>query len=86
MILCTSAGCESIHFVRVMLHSNFGILYRQAYTPQPLYNTIVGVHSRVLTRILKIGVKCCPPEKVGVLPYLSIETFQKIGVRNEKLE
>ena len=41
---------------------------------------------RVLTRILKIGVKCCPPEKVGVLPYLSIETFQKVGVRNEKLE
>ena len=42
--------------------------------------------SRVLTRILKIGVKCCPPERVGVLPYLSIETFQKVGVRNEKLE
>ena len=42
--------------------------------------------SRVLTRILKIGVKCCCPEKVGVLPYFSIETFQKVGVRNEKLE
>ena len=43
-------------------------------------------HFRVLTRILKIGVKCCCPEKVGVLPYFSIETFQKVGVRNEKLE
>ena len=42
--------------------------------------------SRVLTRILKIRVKCCPPEKVGVLLHLSIETFQKVGVRNEKLE
>ena len=41
---------------------------------------------RVLTRILKIGVKCCRPEIVGVLPYFSIETFQKVGVRNEKLE
>ena len=39
----------------------------------------------VLTRILKIGVKCCCPEKVGVLPYFSIETSQKVGVRNEKL-
>ena len=37
-------------------------------------------------RILKIAVKCGPPERVGVLPYLSIETFQKVGVRNEKLE
>ena len=36
--------------------------------------------------ILKIGVKCRRPEKVGVLPYFSIETFQKVGVRNEKLE
>ena len=45
-----------------------------------------GQEGRVLTRILKIGVKCCPPEKVGVLPYLSIETFLKVGVRNEKLE
>ena len=45
-----------------------------------------GIVTRVLTRILKIGVKCCPPEKVGVLPYLSIENFQKVGVRNEKLE
>ena len=41
---------------------------------------------RALTRILKIGVKCCRPEKVGVLQYFSIETFQKVGVRNEKLE
>ena len=23
-------------------------------------------------------------EKVGVLPYFSFETFQKVGVRNEK--
>ena len=46
----------------------------------------ISIKNRVLTRILKIGVKCCPPEKVGVLPYLSIETFQKVGVRNEKLE
>ena len=43
-------------------------------------------YGRVLSRILKIGVKCCCPEKVGVLPYFSIETFQKVGVRNEKLE
>ena len=42
--------------------------------------------ARVLTRLLKIGVKCCRPEKVGVLQYFSIETFQKVGVRNEKLE
>ena len=42
--------------------------------------------ARVLSRILKIGVKCCRPEKVGVLPYFSIETFQKVGVRNVKLE
>ena len=41
---------------------------------------------RVLTRILRIGVKCGHPEKVGVLPYFSIETFQKVGIRNEKLE
>ena len=45
-----------------------------------------GMDGRVLTRILKIGVNCCHPEKVGVLPYFSIETFQKVGVRNEKLE
>ena len=45
---------------------------------------MIAINFRVLTRILKIGVKCCRPEKVGVLPYFSIETFQK--VRNEKLE
>ena len=51
-----------------------------------MYFSYVFRHLRVLTRILKIGVKCCHPEKVGVLPYFSIETFQKVGVRNEKLE
>ena len=51
-------------------------------------NNLPSTHfcHRVLARILKIGVKCCRPEKVGVLPYFSIETFQKVGVRNEKLE
>ena len=44
------------------------------------------LYNRVLTRILKIGLKCCPPENGGVLPYLSIKTFQKVGVRNEMLE
>ena len=45
---------------------------------------------RVLTRILKIGVKCCHPEKVGVLPYFSIETPKswsqkwKVGVTYSK--
>ena len=50
-----------------------------------ILNTEV-MQSRVLTRILKIGVKCCHPEKAGVLPNFSIETFQKVGVRKEKLE
>ena len=42
--------------------------------------------SRILTRILKIGVKCCLPEKFGVLPYFSIGTFEKVGVRIKKLK
>ena len=42
--------------------------------------------SRVLTRILKIGVKSVVQKKLGVLQYFSIELFQKVGVRNEKLE
>ena len=50
------------------------------------WKNIIKTKIRVLTRILKIGVKRCRPEKVGVLPYFSIETFQKVGVRNEKLE
>ena len=41
---------------------------------------------RVLTRILKIGVKCCLPENIGVLLYFSIDTFEKVGVRIKKLE
>ena len=43
--------------------------------------------SRVLPRILKIGVKeIGVPEKIGVLPYFSIGTFEKVGVGIKKLE
>ena len=42
--------------------------------------------SRVLTRILKIGVKMLFARKNGVLPYFSIGTFEKVGVRIKKLE
>ena len=31
---------------------------------------MTGNGCKTITRILKIGVKCCPPEKAGVLPYL----------------
>ena len=41
-------------------------------------------HFRVLTWILKTGVKCCLPKKVGVFLYFSIETFQKVGVTYSK--
>ena len=34
---------------------------------------------KALTRILKVGVKHCLPEKV--LPFNTIRTFQKVGVR-----
>ena len=36
--------------------------------------------ARVLSRILKIGVKWCIPEKFGVLPYFPIGSFEKVGV------
>ena len=49
------------------------------------HGSVSTILHRVLTRILKIGVKCCRPEKF-VLPYFFIGTFQKVGVRNEKLE
>ena len=48
------------------------------YTSTPYY--------RVLTRILKIGVKMLFARKIGVLPYFSIGTFEKVGVRIKKLE
>ena len=35
------------------------------YFNEPVYK-LSGHSHRVLNRILKIGVKCCPPEKVGV--------------------
>ena len=60
------------------------VFFCMHYMDNENYCSLITI--RVLTRILKIGVKCCPPEKVGVLPYLSIENFQKAGVRNEKLE
>ena len=43
--------------------------------------------NRVLTRILKIGVNMLfSRKKNGVLPYFSIGTFEKVGVRIKKLE
>ena len=46
-----------------------------------------GKMIRVLTRILKIELKMLfARKKNGVLPYFSISTFEKVGVRIKKLE
>ena len=45
---------------------------------------ICNMTSKVLTRILKIGVKMLP-EKIGVLPYFSIGSFEKVGRQNQKV-
>ena len=43
--------------------------------------------SRVLTRILKKGVKMLfARKKKGILPYFSIGTFEKVGARIKKME
>ena len=41
---------------------------------------------RVLTRIFEMGVKMLFSRKIEVLPYFSIGTFEKVGVRIKKLE
>ena len=76
-----------LHRIRDLLGVNNLFLQKKKNQFLSIYPCVLpSVSLRVLTRILKIGVKCCPPEKVGVLPYLFFVTFQKVGVRNEKLE
>ena len=38
----------------------------------------------MLTEI-SLGVKCCLPEKFGVLPYFCIGTFEKSWSQNKKV-
>ena len=51
-----------------------------------MFYMLIQNRDRVITRTLTIGVKMLFARKNGVLPYFSIGTFEKVGVRVKKLE
>ena len=77
------ANVQFVFTVMAKVHALSSKLWQKL--PQSI-NELLWHNIRVLTRILKIGVKMSFARKNGVLSYFFIGTFEKVVVKIKKLE